>query len=200
MGRDLAGTSGSPGADAAEAPESRGSSAPATAPEERGASPDPVRYLVVANQTLGGKALLDLVTDRASRGPADFFVLVPATPRIDDVLGTGAMYGGVLGAEGLAIPLDVEDQATSHERASERLSATLERFRGLGIEADGEVGDPDPLEAIGAVLARRPTDELILSTLPPGISRWLKLDLVCRARRRFEVPVTHVYVEEPAHA
>lgn len=156
------------------------------------------RYLVVANQTLGGQRLLDLVAERQAEG-AQFHILVPATPTVDDIFATGAMYGGVLGAEGLALPMDPEDHRTAHERSEERLKAALERFGRLGIDASGEVGDADPLTAIETVLEQREIDEVILSTLPPGISRWLKMDLVCRASRRFDVQITHVYaVDEPA--
>lgn len=157
------------------------------------------RYLVVANQTLGGQGLLDLVAERHAEGPADFHVLVPATPTVDDILGAGAMYGGVLGAEGLALPVDTTDERSAHERAEERLEAALDRLARLGVTATGEVGDPDPLVAIDGVLSARPIDEIILSTLPPGLSRWLRMDLVNRATRRFDVEVTHVYAaEEPA--
>lgn len=160
----------------------------------------PSRYLIVANQTLGGDALVEVVTARDQLGPATFHIVVPATPTVDDVLGAGAMHGGVLGAEGLAVPVDVDDAATSHERARRRLATAFDRFHGLGINASGEVGDPDPVVAVAHALERYDADEIIVSTLPPGISRWLRLDLVQRVRRRFDLPVTHVYAEEPASA
>ena len=157
------------------------------------------RCMVVANQTLGGQALLDLVAERHHREPTTFHVVVPATPTVDDVLGSGAMYGGVLGAEGLALPLEGSaDETSSHERAHRRLVAALEQLGELGVHVTGEVGDADPLTAIEVGLAEREVDELVLSTLPPGMSRWLRMDLVARAQRRFDVPITHVYAEEPA--
>ena len=160
----------------------------------------PSRYLIVANQTLGGDALVEIVIARDRLGPATFHIVVPATPTVDDVLGAGALYGGVVGAEGLAVPADVDDESTSHERARRRLAAAFDRFHALGINASGEVGDPDPIIAIERALERHDADEIIVSTLPPGISRWLRLDLVQRVRRRFDLPVTHVYAEEPASA
>ena len=60
---------------------------------------------------------------------------------------------------------------------------------------DGEVGDGDPLLAIADALADRAVDEIILSTLPPGLSRWLALDLPSKVRARFDIPVTHVIGE-----
>lgn len=156
-------------------------------------------YLVVANQTLGGQGLLDIIAERHAQGPAEFYVVVPATATMDDLLGAGALYGGVLGAEGLALPIDTSDEQPAHERAQERLASALERFAGIGVRATGEVGDPDPITAVEHALEERTVDEIILSTLPPGLSRWLKMDLLNRVQRRFDVEVSHVYAaDEPA--
>ena len=59
-------------------------------------------------------------------------------------------------------------------------------------EVTGEVGDPRPLQAIEDTMAREPFDEIVLSTLPPKLSRWLKLDLIHRVESTYEVPVHHV--------
>ena len=136
------------------------------------------RYLVVANQTLGGAHLVRRLRDAAARGPCSFFFLVPATPPQDHATWT----------EGEAEAL-----------AGERLARALIRARELGVEADGRVGDPNPVQAIADAMIDERYDEIIVSTLPPGISRWLKLDLPHRVERRFDVPVTHVVGEpEPA--
>jgi GABA permease len=66
----------------------------------------------------------------------------------------------------------------------------LVRLRQIGATADGAVGDPDPVKAIEEVLVQRAFDEIILSTLPQGISRWLALDLPHRIRRRTDIPLT----------
>jgi hypothetical protein len=66
----------------------------------------------------------------------------------------------------------------------------LHRLREIGATADGAVGDPDPMKAIEKTLAQRRFDEIILSTLPPGISRWLAWDLPHRVRARTDVPLT----------
>jgi GABA permease len=77
--------------------------------------------------------------------------------------------------------------------ALERLRRGLERFRQMGAEADGEVGDHRPIDAIGDALRDGgPFDEIIISTLPPGRSRWLKLDLPHRVEAAYGVSVTHV--------
>jgi cell pole-organizing protein PopZ len=74
----------------------------------------------------------------------------------------------------------------------------LERFRKLGAEAQGEVGDERPLEAIADAVREEAFDEIILSTLPPGLSRWLRQDLPHRVERTFDVEVTHVVAEPEA--
>src|SRR5205085_3867791 len=87
-----------------------------------------------------------------------------------------------------------------HDRAEaeRRLAEALARFRALGATVDGEIGDANPLEAIGDVFrGEEPFDEIILSTLPPGISRWLGQDLPTRVQKQYRVPVQHIVgVEE----
>ena len=128
-------------------------------------------YLVVANQTLGQPHLLDKVLELADAGPCDFHLLVPATHAHD--------YSRWTPTEATAI-------------ARHRLQRALIRFRELGVEVDGEVGDPSPMLAIGEVLRHRSFDELILSTLPPGPSRWLRRGLPTRIEHVFNLPVTLV--------
>jgi hypothetical protein len=73
-----------------------------------------------------------------------------------------------------------------------RLHQALARLRAEGLEARGGLGDPEPLTAIADALAMEPFDEIIISTLPSGISRWLGMDLPSRAERKFKLPVTTV--------
>lgn len=125
------------------------------------------RYLIVANRTLGGQQLLTRVRELLEAGPAHFQVLVP-----------------VLG--------DEEDLREALEQGHRRLEGELDRLREAGADADGEVVQGDPLSAVRAVLAGRRFDEVIVCTLPPGISRWLGLDLVSQVRRSTDLPVTHI--------
>jgi hypothetical protein len=134
------------------------------------------RYLVVANQTLGGEPLLRAIRGFRTAGPSGFHVLVPATPVHEHGTWT----------EGKARAV-----------ATERLERTLASLRAEGVEATGEVGDANPLFAIDDALRRHAIDEIVISTLPPGISRWLHQDLVHRVQKRFPQPVTHV-VTTPA--
>ncbi len=136
------------------------------------------RYLIVANQTLGGRHLLDEIRERTERGPCAFHVVVPATPAHDQWVHT----------EG-------EAQAI----AEGRLETALERFGQLGVEVTGEVGDERPLDAIRDALLDEIYHGIVLSTLPAGISRWIGMDLPHQVERAFSLPVTHVIAEaEPA--
>ena len=132
-------------------------------------------YLVVANQTLGGEHLAEKVKACLAAGPSRFHVLVPATQPQDHAVWT----------EGEARAI-----------ASQRLEQALQRFRELGADAEGEVADEDALEAIADAVREQTFDEIILSTLPPGLSRWLRQDLPHRVERSFDVTVTHV-ISEP---
>jgi nucleotide-binding universal stress UspA family protein len=143
-------------------------------------------YLIVANQTLGADELSKAVLERAATGPAEFWVLVPATQMTD--LALPAVMPGMGG-----VPVPVHASLEESEAlARSRLDAALERLRAAGITVDGEVGDPDPFRAIQHTLATRQFDEIVVSTLPARLSRWLRQDLPSRVERKFHVPVTHV--------
>lgn len=129
------------------------------------------RYLVVANQTLCGEHLAATLRACAARGDCTFHVVVPAS----------RPHHGMVWTEGEA-----------RAAAQQRLVEALEWVRSLGFDATGEVGDQQPMLAIADALIHAPFDEIILSTLPAGVSKWLRQDLPNRARRAFAVPVTHV--------
>jgi GABA permease len=147
------------------------------------------RYLVVANQTLGGQNLLDAVRDRMARGPAEFWVLAPATPTTHLTTDFGALSGAFpVDPSVLPSAADIRDEGVALARSN--LDAELKRLREAGATADGAVGDPDPIVAIEKTIAHRQFDEIILSMLPPGISRWLAMDLPHRVRRKTNIPLT----------
>jgi hypothetical protein len=131
------------------------------------------RYLVVANQTLGGGHLRKRIRTSMAEGPCHFHIVVPASHP-----------SGMTWTQG-------EAQAV----AERRLSAALREFRGMGAQVTGEVGDLSPVRAIADALLAAEYDEIILSTLPPGPSRWLRQDVVHRVRRTFAVPCTHIVAE-----
>ena len=138
------------------------------------------RCLVLANQTLGGPRLLETIQRRMTTGEHEFYVVVPATPIADQervVVGAGA-------------PAD-----HGYAVAAQRLARAVEQITELGAPADGEVGDPDPLEAVRLALGRFAADEVVVSTLRLGISRWLRADLPSRIERSCHLPVEHVVGE-----
>ena len=129
------------------------------------------RYLVVANQTLGGPHLARVVRDRLEDGPCSFHIVVPATPPKGQWTYT-------------------ENEARKLARA--RLDAAIARFIELGADVDGEIGDARPLDAIADALRDGVFDGIIVSTLPPGRSRWLKMDHIGRVTAEFGLKVHHV--------
>ena len=147
------------------------------------------RYLVVANQTLGGPELMDAIRDRMARGPAEFWVLAPATPTTHLTADFGALSGAFpIDPSVLPTAADVRDEGIAVAKSN--LDTELTRLREIGATADGAVGDPNPIVAIERAVAEQQFDEIILSTLPPGISRWLAMDLPHRVRRKTNVPLT----------
>jgi nucleotide-binding universal stress UspA family protein len=147
------------------------------------------RYLVVANQTLGGQKLLDTIRERMARGPAEFWVLAPATPSTQLTTDFGALSGAFpLDPSVLPTAADVRDEGIAVAKSN--LDTALSRLREIGATVDGAVGDPNPMVAIEKAVAQRQFDEIILSTLAPGISRWLAMDLPHRVRRKITVPLT----------
>jgi hypothetical protein len=130
--------------------------------------------LVVANETLGGGALLDAVRKRAAEGDVRFVLCVPQNrPRSGLVIYDDAVF----------------------DAAQVRLDLALEVIHGMDIRAIGEVGDPDPYTAtIDAIREYRP-DEIIISTYPETRSGWLRRDLVERIEEASGLPVTHVVTD-----
>jgi nucleotide-binding universal stress UspA family protein len=154
------------------------------------------RYLVVANQTLQAQELQEVLRQRISGGPCSFFVIVPDTKaaQYDSVAA-----GGMLPQPGMwwwatyyARPA-TDEEATA--QAQQRLSSMLAGLHALGVPAEGELGAPNPLEAIDKVCASRQFDEIIMATLPRRVSRWLGADLPHQAQRRCGLPVTTIITD-----
>ena len=143
--------------------------------------------LVIANQTLRGRALQGLVHERLEQGVCRFVVAVPVTRAQDlvavDQYGVPMPYGAVVNLGDLE---EAEDQARS------RLESLLAEIRQGGAEAEGFLGDADPWTTFKAASSREEFDEVVVSTLEPRISRWLRMDLVSRIERCFDGPVTNI--------
>ena len=134
--------------------------------------PDPARVLVVAHQTAATDPLLDAVRERAQQGDVSFHLVVPKH---------------VHGIERVLDPEDAVDQ-----EAQQVLDQALPKLsEAAGSQVTGEVGEAEPLLAIEDAVNLGGYSEIIISTLPLGVSRWLKLDLVSKARG-LGLPVTHV--------
>ena len=144
------------------------------------------RYLVVANQTLAEAELSEAIRQRLEAGPSSFYLLVPNTDH-GDLAGRLARSAPIAPAAGDAT---ADQLATEH--AQHRLGQLMDDLRGLDAEVDGDIGEADPLRAVDSVLATREFDEIILSTLPQHISKWLGMDLPHRLHRHSGLPVTTI--------
>ena len=117
------------------------------------------------------------------------FDKVPAA----ELTGSAAQLASIL--EQLRRHLTRAELAQAREQAQQRLDASLARLREDGIDARGEVGDGDPLQAIEDALRTFGADQIVISTHPPERSNWLEAGVVERARGELDIPVKHVVVD-----
>ena len=120
--------------------------------------------LVIANETVLGRHLLDKVHERASRGNASFLIVSPQS----------------------------DPSEGAHPEAERRLKRAVAELRGAGIDAHGQVAHPDPFSAALEAMREERVDEIIVSTFGPEKSGWLRKDLVERLREETNLPVEHV--------
>jgi hypothetical protein len=126
------------------------------------------QVLVVANVTATSRELLDVLKDRATRNSAAFTLLMPAMP--GDDRGAGAMA---------------------------RFDEVIARLREFGLDVDGSIADGDPFVAVAEAWDPRRYDEIIVSTLPANVSKWLRADLQRRIEKHTGALVTHVVARPP---
>jgi len=124
--------------------------------------------LVLANVTATSRELLDALLARAEREQTDFTLIVPATA-----------YGGGRAA------------------AMQTVSDAVGRLRAAGLEASGSVGDGDPIIAVTEAWDPKRFDEIMISTLPSDLSKWMQTDLPHRVARVTGAPVTHIVSAPP---
>lgn len=134
------------------------------------------RILVVANETVGGEALLQEMQNRARGHNSEILVVTPALP------GSRAQHWA-----------SDTDGATEHAR--QRMELSVMEIERLGLRARGQIGDSDPNTAIEDALRVFQADEIVISTHPPERSHWLERGVVERARDEIDLPVTHVVVD-----
>jgi hypothetical protein len=128
-------------------------------------SVDEANVLVIANQTVLSQELLDRIRERARKGPASFLIVAPQS-----------------------------DDVAAHE-SDRRLRRALSVLRVEGIDAHGQVVDPDPYTAAMNAAHDERVDEIIVSTFPQARSGWLRRDLIERLRSETGLPVDHVVAE-----
>jgi len=147
---------------------------PQTAPRRRAVEGEK-RILVVANETVGGRTLREMIRERSEGVREEVLVVCPA----------------------LNSPLKhwVSDEDEARDAAQKRLNASVAQLRAAGINVRGEVGDGDPLQAVEDALRTFGADEIVISTHPEGRSHWLERGVVSGARERFAVPITHVVTD-----
>jgi hypothetical protein len=133
------------------------------------------RILVIANETVGGHTLRSMILEKSLDVREEILVVTPA----------------------LNSPLKhwVSDEDGARAAAQDRLDESLAKLAAAGVQARGEVGDGDPLQAMEDALRTFGADEIIISTHPEGRSNWLERGVVENARQRFAVPITHVVVD-----
>jgi hypothetical protein len=128
---------------------------------------DATRVLVLANRTVDSEQLRAALLERRDRGPIEVTILVPAAWEVQDP------HGGV-------------------ESARRRVHDALERLRDTGLAVSCRVGDADPVAALREAWDPERYDEVVVSTLPSRVSKWLQIDLPRRAEKITGAPVTHV--------
>ena len=141
---------------------------------------DERRILVIANETVGGEELREILRSKAEGVHEQVLVVCPALNS--------------------AVRHWASDEDGARTAAQQRLDRSLARLQEDGIQAWGEVGDGDPLQAMEDALRTFGADEIVISTHPEGRSNWLERNVVGSARERFDVPITHVVVDLDAGA
>jgi GABA permease len=134
------------------------------------------RVLVVANETVGGEALLEEIRNRCRGHNCEILIVTPALP------GSRAQHWA-------------SDLDEAIELARQRMELSVLEIERLGLKARGEIGESDPNLAIEDALRVFPADEIVLSTHPPERSHWLERNVVERARQEIDLPITHVVVD-----
>jgi phosphopantetheine adenylyltransferase len=122
--------------------------------------------LVVANETVLGRTLIDRIRERAARGPASFLIVSPQS----------------------------DPTRSAHPEAERRLRRALSELRAAGIDAHGQVSHPDPYTAAMQAIEDERVDEVIVSTFEPAQSPWLRRNVVQRLHNDAKVPVEHVVI------
>lgn len=153
------------------------------------------RYLLIANETLGGQDLLDELEQRVD-DDTSFHVLVPVSepedPTTSGVAGGGATSTAPTASPD-AKPTAKDEELSPSDAARHRLDEALEQVERLGAPVDGEIVTDDAVDAAARAVSQDTFDEILVSTPPPSGSQLLNRDLISQIESRVDVPVTHIY-------
>lgn len=144
---------------------------------ERAAVEDTRRILVIANETLEGPRLQEVIVRLAEGVAEDVLVVCPVAP-------ARSPGGG-------------PDEERARAAAAVRLREAVGALRAAGVEARGEIGDADPVAALEAALQGFVADEIVISTHAPEHSPWLDQGFVAAAGACFDGPITHLIGDAP---
>lgn len=138
-----------------------------------------MRLLVIANETCASRAVVDAVRERVAQasGPAEVVVIAPA-----------------LSSSRLSHWL-TSDVSANRSDAADRLEHSLDALRAAGIDADGNLGDADPLQALDDAIRIHSPTEVLIATHTPARSKWLERKFVDKARRATNLPIEHIVVD-----
>jgi hypothetical protein len=144
------------------------------------------KLLIVGNRSLGGSDLAELIATRVRAEPCAVHLVVP----VPSPVASAVAIGGSAPDMSLTLSRDIDEDRRA---AKEQLEFGLDWLGGLGAAATGELSlDPDTPMAVARLVETQGFDEVIVSTLPTKVSRWLRQDLPCRIGRKVTVPVTVV--------
>lgn len=136
--------------------------------------------LVVAGKSAAYPSLIDALRHHRAGSPTSFTLLVPAVPH------------------GFAWATDMQ---SGWPAAADRAAGAAKRMRAAGLDLEETiVGDPDPFAAVGDVVHARRFDEIVVATLPRGVSSWLRIGLPARLGRVTNLPITRICVDRPGRA
>jgi GABA permease len=144
------------------------------------------KVLIVGNRSLGGDELAELITARVRAAPCTAHLVVPVPSPVASAVAVGGTAADI--APTLSRDIDYDRRA-----AQEQLGFGIGWLTELGVTATGELSlDPDTAAAVAHLVDAQGFDEVIVSTLPTKVSKWLRQDLPCRIGRKVTVPVTVV--------